>query len=361
MKFFIVFLSLSLSIFADQYLYVTAGGDSAVEVYKIDAGSGHLNLHSKISVKGRPGNTAFSPDGKLFYVSVRSKGENGIQTFKIGEDGKLSEAGYGKTPAFCGFLSLDSRGKYIFASHYGEGKVSYYELENGIYKGKVLGFVESDARAHSVRISKDDKYVYVPHTSPNKVYQFSFANGKLNPLASPSADGPDKENNYHEPRHCVFHPVKNIFYTSNERGGGISSWKIDANGQLSLWQTFQSIPKGFDWKAGASDIQISANGRFAYIANRDNTNRKSPTGNDSIASFLLDEETGKILKRTAITPVGRHPRSLRIDKSGKFLYGAGVNSNNVTLYMINQEDGSLKKVKAFKTGKNPMWLTCLEK
>ena len=361
MKILLLLLSLSFSLFADQYLYVTAGGDSAIEVYKIDSSNGDLTLLEKVPLQGKPGNTALSPDKSFLYVSVRDKKENGIQTFKIGSGGKLTEAGYGKTPAFCGFLSVDSSGKYIFASHYGEGKVSYYELEGGVYKGKVLGFEATDMRAHSVRIDRENKYVYLPHTAPNKVYQFSFANGKLTPLSSPFAEGPDKENNYHEPRHCVLHPSKALFYTSNERGGGISSWKIDSNGQLSLWQTFQSLPKDFDWKAAASDIQISADGRFAYIANRDNSDRKSPTGNDSIASFLLDKESGKILKRTGITPVGRHPRSLRIDSSGKFLYGAGVHSSNITLYKMNQEDGSLEKVKEFKTGKNPMWLTCLEK
>ena len=361
MKFLIVFLSLTFSLFADQYLYVTVGGDAKVEIYRVDKSNGDLILHGKVAVKGKPGNTAFSPDKSLLYVSVRGKGENGIQTFKIGTDAKLTEVGFAKTPAFCGFLSVDNSGKYIFSSHYGEGKVSYYELEDGIYKGKVLGFNASDMRAHSARIDRDNKYVYAPHTAPNKVYQYSFSNGKLSPLSTPSADGPDKENDYHEPRHCVFHPTKDLFYTSNERGGGISSWKIGSNGQLTLWQTFPSLLKGFDWKAAASDIQISADGRFAYIANRDNSNKKSPTGNDSVASFLLDKESGKILKRTGITSVGRHPRSLRVDTTGKFLYGAGVNSSNITLYEINQVDGSLKKVKAFKTGKNPMWITCLEK
>ena len=361
MKLIFLIITFSFSLMADQYLYVTAGGDNAVEVYSLNSDNGDLTLSQKINVNGKPGNTAFSPDQKYFYVSVRNKKQSGIQTFKISGDGKLTEAGFGKTPAFCGFLSVDGSGKYVFASHYGEGKVSYYELEDGIYKGKVLGFEATDARAHSALIDRKNKYVYVPHTSPNKVYQFAFNDGKLSPLNPASADGPDNENNYHEPRHLAIHPSKELIYTSNERGGGISSWKIDSQGKLSLWQTFQSLPKDFDWKAAASDIQISADGRFAYIANRDNTDRKSPTGNDSVASFLIDKDSGKILKRTGITSVGRHPRSLRIDKTGKFLYGAGVNSSNITLYKISQEDGSLTKVKEFKTGKNPMWLTCLEK
>ena len=360
MKTFLVFLSLSLSLFADQYLYVTASGDNALEVYKV-SGSGELNLLQKVPLKGKPGNSVISPDKKYIYVGLRSKGNLGIYTFEIGTDGKLTESGFGKTPGNCGFLEIDNTGKYIFASHYGEGRVSWYELENGIYKGKVLGYEKTDDRAHCVRIDRYNKYVYVPHTSPNKVYQFEFNQGSLSPLSPAYADGPENDKNYHEPRHFVFHPSKDLIYTSNERGGGISSWKKAADGKLTLWQTFSSLPADFDWKAAASDIQISADGRFAYVANRDNTNRKSPTGNDSIASFLIDKDSGKIIKRTGITPVGRHPRSLRIDASGKFLYGAGVHSNNVTLYSINQEDGSLTKIKEFATGKGPMWLDFLKK
>lgn len=361
LKTFLLVMLFSFSLSAEQFLYVTASGDQAIEVYKINSENGNLELHQKVSVKGQPGNGALSPDKKFYYVAIRSKGNLGIYTFKIAEDAKISQVGFASTPGNCGFLDVDKTGKYIFASHYGEGSISCYELEEGIYKGKVLKFEESDERAHSIRIDRNNKYVYVPHTSPNKVYQYQFNNGALSSLNPAYTKGPNTDNNYHEPRHFVFHPQKDLIYTSNERGGGISSWKISEEGKLTLWQTFSTLPKGFNWNAAASDIQISSDGRFAYVANRDNTNRKSPTGNDSIASFIIDEKSGEIVKRTGITSVGRHPRSLRIDVSGKFLYGAGVNSSNITLYSINQQDGSLTKIKEFKTGKGPMWLTCLEK
>ena len=361
MKTFFILLIFTFSLSAEQFLYVTASGDQAIEVYKINSIDGNLELHQKVSVKGQPGNGSLSPDRKFYYVAIRSKGSLGIYTYKIEEDAKLKQLAFASTPGNCGFLDIDKTGKYIFASHYGEGSISCYELEEGVYKGKVLKFEKTDERAHCIRVDRNNKYVYVPHTSPNKVYQFKFNDGVFTALTPSYASGPDTENSYHEPRHFVFHPQKNLIYTSNERGGGISSWKIMEEGNLSLWQTFSSLPKGFNWNAAASDIQISSNGRFAYVANRDNTNRKSPTGNDSIASFLIDEKSGEIVKRTGITPVGRHPRSLRIDATGKFLYGAGVHSSNITQYSINQQDGTLTKVKEFKTGKGPMWLTCLEK
>ena len=351
-----------LPLMAEQYVYVSSSGTSTLEIYDFDKGV--LSLKDKFQLKGAPGNSVISPDKKYIYVSVRTgKGKNrksNIETLEILADGKVKSVGIAETPQYCGFLDIDKTGTYLFASHYGEGKVSSYKLEKGIYKGKVLQDLKTDDRAHSVGID-DAGMVYVPHTLPNKVYQFKFENEKLVPLSPASADGPDKDNNYHEPRHFAFHPSKNLLYTSNERGGGISLWSRSATGQLTLKQTVNTLPDNANERFAASDITISKDGRFVFIAERDNLDRKNPKGNDCITVYSLNESTGALEKKVGTFGVGRHPRCLRLDTTNKYLFGPGVHSSTLTVYKLDQKTGALSEIKTYQTGKAPMWVLALEK
>ena len=219
----------------------------------------------------------------------------------------------------------------------------------------------TDKNAHCIRMDRTDSFVYVPHTSPNKIYQFSFKNEKLTKIGQGYVDGPAVDQRYHEPRHMVFHPTKNFVYTSNERGGGLSHWTYDVKGSLTLKQTVCTLPEDNNEKFAASDITISEDGRFVYIANRDNLNRKSPKGKDCLAAYELEPSTGKILKKVGSFAVGRHPRCVRIDETGKFLFGPGVNNSTITVFKRDSKTGSLKALDVYKESTNPMWIVTLEK
>lgn len=362
---YLLTLLFTSSLFAEQYVYVSAKGDKTLDIYQFNSANGKLKLKTKLALKGAPGNSVISPDQKYLYVSVQSgtkkSRETAIETLEILEDGSLKSVGYGKTPQFCGFLAIDSKGQYLFSSHYGEGKISSYKIENGIYKGQVLDDLKTDDRAHSIRLDRTDSFVFVPHTSPNKVYQFEFKNKKLTKIGQAYTDGPQNDQRYHEPRHFVFHPTKNFIFTSNERGGGLSHWTYDAKGQLTLKQTVCTLPEDNNEKFAASDITISTDGRFVYVANRDNLERDNPIGKDCIAAYELNPSSGEILKKVGSFDVGRHPRCLRIDTTGNFLFGPGVNSSTLTVFKRDQQTGALKALETYKKSTNPMWILAIEK
>ena len=365
MRLFTFLFVSSFSLFADQLVYVSARGDKTLDVYSFKAESAEFKLLKKFPLKGAPGNSVLSPDEKYIYVSVRGgtrkAPEIGIQTLEILDDGLVKSVGFGKTPQFCGFLAIDSKGKYLFSSHYREGRISSYKLQDGIYTGKVMEDFETDSRAHCIRLDRTDSFAYVPHTAPNKVYQFSFQNEKLTKIGKGFVDGPAVDQRYHEPRHLVFHPTQNFIYTSNERGGGLSFWTYDAQGSLTLKQTVCTLPEDNNEKFAASDITISKDGRFVYVANRDNLNKKGYKSKDCLAAYELDMETGEILKKAGSFAVGKHPRCTRIDKTGNFLFGPGVNDNSITVFKRNQETGMLEKLKAYYRSKHPMWIEVIQK
>lgn len=226
--------------------------------------------------------------------------------------------------------------------------VSVHTLVNGIYKSKVTEY-STEKSTHGLAFDSKFNYLYVPHTIPNNIYQYQWRSGSLKSLSPAVAKGPETDKNYHSPRHIVKHPAKDIFYTSNQTGGGISSWGKKANGTLKLAQTFSTLPNNANWKSMVGTIAITADGRFAYVSNR----ASSP--NASIASFAL-ESSGKISKRTGIMKTETMDYIFLLSENGKYLYARGSKDkkaplSTLTHYLINPTNGTLKKMKKYTIGK----------
>ena len=100
-----------------------------------------------------------------------------------------------------------------------------YRSTDGVCTGELLDHHKTARTAHCIEVDPSGKYVFVPHTAPNRVYQFRLDRkaGKLIPNDPPFVDGPDKGHKYHEPRHYAHHPTLNMAYTSNENGGAAPS------------------------------------------------------------------------------------------------------------------------------------------
>ena len=335
---------ISCNAFSDQWVYITSS-NKTLDIYKFNSSSGSLTLKEKFPLKGSPGNMVFSLDKKHLYVAVRSGTKKeplfGIETLRIKGNGGVESLAFGMTPEACGFLSIDSTGNYLFSSHYGPGCISSYKLNQGLYKGELLQKIAADERPHSIVIDRTGSLVFAPHTSPNKVYKFNFTDEKLSKIGKGYVDGPAIDKRYHEPRHLVFHPKKNYFYTANENGGGLSHWKYDSGGSLELVKTVCTLPEDNNHRFFASDLTISKDGRFIYVANRDCLERHAPKGKDSIAVYELDTETGEILNTVGSYATGRHPRCLKIDSTGNYLFANGVFHNTIMVYKRDKESGTL--------------------
>jgi len=313
---------------------------------------------------GNPGPLAFSPDTSFVYAAMTGleDGRAGVSTLKRAADGSLSIVGEtaeitSRTP----YIRVDKQGRFLLAAHYGEGDVTVYRITNGICTGELLDHRKTERTAHCIEVDPSGRFVFVPHTAPNKVYQFRLDEntGKLSPNNPPFVKGPDSDHKYHEPRHYAHHPKFNIAYTSNENGGGISSWKFDPkSGTLTLLQTLSTLPPKFEGRSAAADIKITPNGRFAYVSNRDVTEREEGEPmQDTLAAVALDPQTGE-MTLVGYYPTGRHPRSFCIDLTGNYLYAAGQSSANLFAYRIDQKTGELDHLKTYETGEVPIWVMC---
>jgi len=162
---------------------------------------------------------------------------------------------------------------------------------------------------------------------------FGFNDGQLTNLQS-LAEG---NNGYgFGPRHLDFHPSKPRVYVSIERQNQLYVFQMKADGSLepkplfikgTLANTRDPNP---GVAQGAGTIHIHPSGRFAYIPNRASGTIKFggqdvfAGGENNIAVFALNEQTGEPTLIQNIDGHGIQLRTFGIDPSAKMLVAASI-------------------------------------
>ncbi|MBP85313.1 MAG: hypothetical protein CMJ64_01130 [Planctomycetaceae bacterium] len=355
--------SMDTSLDAGQLLYLASTQDKTIVAYELNAGSGDLTKKFSVDLPGNAGPMAFSPNASFVYTAVTGlqDGKAGVASLKRAKDGSLKLVATATITSRAPYIRADRSGRVLLAAHYGAGDVTTYRIKDGICTDARLDHRKTEKTAHCIELDPSGKFAFVPHTSPNKVYQFRLdaETGKLTPNDPPFATGPDEGHLYHQPRHIAHHPKLRMAYTSNERGGGITAWKFDPKkGTLSKVQTLSTLPPSYDGESAAADIKITPDGRFAYVSNRDVTKRKEGEATkDTLAAIAIDSTTGK-MKMIGHYPTAHFPRSFCIDLTGSYVYAAGQNSSALFAYRINQKTGDLKHLRTYETGGVPIWVMC---
>jgi 6-phosphogluconolactonase len=348
---------------AGQLLYLASHQDKTIVAYEVNDQTGGLTKKFSTNLPGNPGPLTFSPDASFVYASVSGlKGDKaGVTTLKRAADGSLSLLATATITSRSPHICTDKQGRFLLAAHYSAGDVTVYRIVDGICTEELLDRRKTAHTAHCIGIDPSGRFIFVPHIKTNNVFQFRLdaETGKLTPNDPPYADGPDKDHKYHAPRHYVHHPKLNVAYTSNETGGGITAWNFNPRtGTLSRFQTLSTLPPDFDGTSFAADIQMTPNGRFAYVSNRDVTERKEGQATeDTLAGVSLDPETGR-MKLIGHFPTAHIPRTFCIDLTGRFVYSAGQLSATLFVYRIDQQTGKLDHFATEKTGGTPIWVMC---
>jgi 6-phosphogluconolactonase len=258
----------------------------------------------------------------------------------------LNTVAAGADPAY---LATDHSGRFLLTAYYQAGKVTVHAVgKEGTLSDAALQTVTTAEKAHAVVPDASNRFVFVPHTGPNAIFQFTFDpdTGKLTAttparLETPAGTGP---------RHLVFHPSKAVAYADNEQGGSVTAYALDTKaGMLSPLQTISTLPQDFRAANACPEIKIHSSGKFLYASNR---------GHDSIAYFTLDDD-GR-LRALGQTPTEKTPRSFDLDPAGSFLFAAGEGSGKVASYRIDAKTGELNRLETYEVGKAPWWVMVVE-
>jgi len=105
-----------------------------------------------------------------------------------------------------------------------------------------------------------------------------------------------------------------------------------ASGKLQSIQTVTTLPKDFTGRNDDAEIRIHPSGKFLYASNR---------GDDSIATYAIDQAKGTLTPVAITHTGGKEPRSFEIDPTGALLFAANQKSDNIAVFKIDAKTGQL--------------------
>lgn len=286
-----------------QWLYAVGevsdfGGQQAgaVSAFRIEKGTGHLTLlNARASGGSGPCHLSLDRSGKCLLLANYNSGS--VAAFPIEADGRLGAQG-------------------ASVQHHGSGP--NHERQEGPH-------------AHFITPDPANRFALVCDLGLDEVMVY-----RLDPeKASLSANQPPYATVQpgFGPRHLAFHPDGHRVYAINELSSTLTVFDYDANqGVLKETQTVSTLPPDFHGPNTCAEIQIHPSGKFLYGSNR---------GHDTIASFAIEPDNGKLTYLGEEPSGGKTPRHFVIDPSGDWLLAENQDSDNVVVFRVNSSTGKL--------------------
>jgi 6-phosphogluconolactonase (cycloisomerase 2 family) len=301
--------------------------NGAIVSYAIDNDSLQLKRLGAVSSGGTtPAHASVHPSGK--FVFVANYGGGSVAVFPVGADGALGEATDVRPsvgPRHHVRAAIDATGQFAVSDHDGP-------------------------HVHMVAADPSGQFVIANDAGLDLtlVWRFDAATGRLLPAAVPVIAAPPGS----APRHFTFHPNGRVFYNLYEHDAKVAVYDYDAaRGGLKLKQIVSSLPPKFGGSNLSSEIVMTADGRFLYVANR---------LHNAVAIFAVNDD-GQLRSIAETWVHADSPRSLCIDPSGTFLFSCNQRGDSITSFHLNAATGALTFTGRFEAVGSPAVMTILKR
>ncbi|WP_051248804.1 lactonase family protein [Acidovorax sp. JHL-9] len=275
-------------------LYTVHGDQTEVSVLAVDAATGHLTRLQTISCGGRnPVHLALSPGETHLVVSNHLSGQ--LAVLPVLPDGTLAPVS--RTVAFPG--------------------------EPGPHRKE-----QPFSKPHFNPFTPDGRFVLVPDKGLDRVFSVDW-NGGLPALAKPQSWYTTRENA--GPRHLALHPHQPWVYVVNELDNTVTACHVDTTtGALHPFQIVPCLPDDYVGHSRAAGIQMAPTGRHVYASNR---------GHDSIATFRIDANTGRIALQGTTASQGKTPRFFTLAPLAPWMYVLNEDSDAIECWQVDRDSG----------------------
>jgi 6-phosphogluconolactonase len=281
-------------------------GSGSVSAYAVDQPTGSLTLLNTVSSEGAgPAHLSLHPAGK--YALVANYGGGTVAVLPIQSDGRLGAASDVKRH---------------------QGTVGPSQ-PSGAPAGSFAISGHDRPHAHMIDADPSGRFVLAADLGLDeiRIWRFDEVKGVLLPNEPPSVTMPPGDG----PRHFAFHPNGRWLYSLQEEGSTVMTFDFDpSNGRARGKQTLSTLPRGFAGTNFTSEIVVSPDARFVYVANR---------LHDSIAWFSIAAD-GTLTWLGEEWTRGDYPRSFTIDPSGAFLFSCNQRSDAITSFRIDRKSGA---------------------
>jgi 6-phosphogluconolactonase (cycloisomerase 2 family) len=342
-------------------LYAAVGAE--LIQYDVDMASGSLTRRGSVTAPAIIQEAWTHPSRKFLYVAWSTGGpgaptpgaadpsqnSHGVSAYRIDPaSGALTAHGKpGRLPSRPVYITTDVDGTHVIAAHNFPSALTVLRiLPDGSVGEEVkqTGKLEFGIYGHQVRMDPSNETVILvtrgnaptatTAEDPGAIKLFSYKNGLL---ANRQTVAPNGGFGY-QVRHLEFHPSGKWDFTTLERQNKLHVYRRSANGTLSDTPIFVKDTVADPGKArnqAASSIHSHPNGRFLYVANRGGGTvefqgkRVSAGGENSIAVFSINQETGEPTLIQSADTRGFSPRTFALDASGSILAVANQSPGSV--------------------------------
>jgi 6-phosphogluconolactonase len=349
---------------SEQELVFIGSGRANIEAYHFDLASGALTRIGLAATIAHPSYFAIAPNRRFLYSITEGHGQDdsSVSAFALdAAQGKLtllnSQPAGGAGPCY---VEVDSSGKNALIANYGSGSVAVFPLAAAGTLNPVSAFVQDHGssvnpdrqtgpHAHCIVTDPTDRFALVCDLGLDKVLSFKFdsADGSLranDPAFVTTKPGAG-------PRHIAFHPNGHWAYVSDEMASTITGYSYDAAaGALREIQTESMLAKDFAGQNTAAEVAVHPSGKFVFCSNR---------GDNSIAVFGCDADTGRLTFVERDSTAGKTPRQFEVDPTGAYLLAGNQDSDTVVVFRIDKATGHLQPAGDAIHTDNPMCIKCL--
>jgi 6-phosphogluconolactonase len=329
----------------------TTGEGGGIHAYRLLVDTGQLQFLQRTADAHQPFFVALSPDRKFLYATDAPGKFGGteperVDAFRLmGDTGQLKllnrQSALGT--ATC-YVAVDATGKTVLAANYTSGSVVSFPVQadgslgeaasNIQHQGSSINPDRQEApHAHCFVISPNNRFAYSADLGLDQVlsYRLDASQGKISPGRQPFVRTIPGAG----PRHLTFHPKGRHLYVINELASSVTMYDFDPEtGFLIERQTIPTLPKDFKGHNSCADVKITPDGGFLYGTNR---------GHHSIAAYRIGDN-GRLDLLSIVPSLGDEPQNLAITPGGELLLCANLSGNNVAVFRIDRDQGSLTPV-----------------
>jgi 6-phosphogluconolactonase (cycloisomerase 2 family) len=313
------------------------------------------------------GLTALPGDGFLYATNSSL---NNIEGFAVGATGTLTSVG---SPFATGTgpnpVTFDNAGHFGYVSNQTSSSIFVYGVNSttGALTEVQANRVATGVSPGPVSLTADGKFAYVLNLGSISAFSVNSSSGALsaiagNPFPVPGFAGGGNNSL----QTLIFNPNGKSLYIKNDGGtgtGSLAAFSIDSSTGALAPLSGSPFPLGVS-ATGLAGLDPA--GRFLYVANQGictvaNGCNPSTTSTGSISAFSLDA-AGVPTALAGLPAVTPPPYQLSVDPTGRFLYEASIDADEVISYSIDQTTAALTKLSAggtSRTGGEPVFIGAL--
>ena len=295
-------------------------------------------------------------EDRSFLYAVSDADPGAIYTYRIEPETYMLTAQGSREAAGKGLchITMDQAERYAVVTGYDDATLQVYPLDENrrltemfclrrhIGQGPVVKWQASAHPACTV-FSPDGAYVISCDLGMDKLllYTMNYESGKLHRAIGKNVTMPEGSG----PCRLVFSPDGRFVYVVCALSAEVITLAYQKEAGLSLLERTSALSPEFSSdRTYTSDVHITRGGRDLYVSNR---------GEDTVAHFRVDPQSGHIELRKSYSTHGWYPKEFLLTHDEQFLIAANLLSENLAIFRRDAATGALTLTQEVSTVNAP--------